>query len=49
MTAIKNLSALLVLSFLASGVLGWFLFQSRSDLRPPGRRSNTSKPSTPTT
>ena len=32
MTAIKNLSALLVLSFLASGVLGWFLFQSRSDL-----------------
>lgn len=32
MTAIKNLTALLVLSFLASGVLGWFLFQSRSDL-----------------
>lgn len=32
MTAIKNLSALLVLSFLASGVLGWFLFESRSDL-----------------
>lgn len=32
MTAIKNLSALLVLSFLASGVLGWFLFQSRSEL-----------------
>lgn len=32
MTAIKNLAALLVLSFLASGVLGWFLFQSRSDL-----------------
>jgi hypothetical protein len=33
MTAIKNLTALLVLSFLASGVLGWFLFQSRSDLQ----------------
>ena len=33
MTAIKNLSALLVLSFLASGVLGWFLFQSHSDLK----------------
>jgi len=33
MTAIKNLSALLVLSFLASGVLGWFLFQSNSDLK----------------
>lgn len=32
MTAIKNLTALLVLSFLASGVLGWFLFQSHSDL-----------------
>lgn len=32
MTAIKNLTALLVLSFLASGVLGWFLFQSRTDL-----------------
>ncbi len=32
MTALKNLSALLVLSFLASGVLGWFLFQSRSEL-----------------
>ncbi|MGV3663645.1 MAG: hypothetical protein ACO1TE_25975 [Prosthecobacter sp.] len=32
MTAIKNLSALLVLSFLASGVLGWFLFESRSEL-----------------
>lgn len=32
MTALKNLSALLVLSLLASGVLGWFLFQSRSDL-----------------
>ncbi|MFO1484220.1 MAG: hypothetical protein U1F71_12755 [Verrucomicrobiaceae bacterium] len=33
MNAIKNLTALLVLSFLASGVLGWFLFQSRSDLQ----------------
>ena len=33
MTAIKNLTALLVLSFLASGVLGWFLFQSRTDLQ----------------
>jgi len=33
MTALKNLSALLVLSFLASGVLGWFLFQSHSDLK----------------
>ncbi|MEZ5387487.1 MAG: hypothetical protein R3F13_18400 [Prosthecobacter sp.] len=33
MTAIKNLTALLVLSFLASGVLGWFLFQSHSDLK----------------
>lgn len=33
MTAMKNLTALLVLSFLASGVLGWFLFQSRSDLQ----------------
>lgn len=32
MTAIKNLTALLVLSFLASGVLGWFLFQARTDL-----------------
>ncbi len=32
MAAIKNLTALLVLSFLASGVLGWFLFQSHSDL-----------------
>jgi hypothetical protein len=32
MTALKNLTALLVLSFLASGVLGWFLFQSHSDL-----------------
>lgn len=32
MTAIKNLSALLVLSFLASGVLGWFLFESRAEL-----------------
>ena len=32
MTAFKNLTALLVLSFLASGVLGWFLFQSRTDL-----------------
>ena len=32
MTAIKNLTALLVLSFLASGVLGWFLFQSHADL-----------------
>ncbi len=32
MTALKNLIALLVLSFLASGVLGWFLFQSRADL-----------------
>lgn len=32
MTALKNLSALLVLSFLASSVLGWFLFESRSDL-----------------
>lgn len=32
MTALKNLSAMLVLSFLASGVLGWFLFQSHSDL-----------------
>lgn len=32
MTAIKNLTALLVLSFLASGVLGWFLFQSHTDL-----------------
>lgn len=32
MAAIKNLTALLVLSFLASGVLGWFLFQSRTDL-----------------
>ncbi len=32
MTAIKNLTALLVLSFLASGVLGWFLFQAHTDL-----------------
>ncbi|MBL9133333.1 MAG: hypothetical protein JNG86_19130 [Verrucomicrobiaceae bacterium] len=31
MTAIKNLAALLVLSVLASGVLGWFLFQARTD------------------
>ena len=31
MTAIKNLVALLVLCVLASGVLGWFLFQARSD------------------
>ncbi len=33
MNALKNLTALLVLSFLASGVLGWFLFQSRTDLQ----------------
>lgn len=32
MSAIKNLTALLVLSFLASGVVGWFLFQSHTDL-----------------
>ncbi|MDI1314277.1 hypothetical protein [Prosthecobacter sp.] len=32
MTAIKNFTALLVLSFLASGVLGWFLFESHTDL-----------------
>lgn len=32
MTTLKNLTALLVLSFLASGVLGWFLFQARSDV-----------------
>ncbi|WP_395740753.1 hypothetical protein [Prosthecobacter sp.] len=32
MTAIKNLTALLVLSFLASGVLGWFLFQANTDV-----------------
>ncbi len=32
MAAIKNLTALLVLSFLASGVMGWFLFQSNTDL-----------------
>ncbi|MFM7606004.1 MAG: hypothetical protein ACKO8Z_12525 [Prosthecobacter sp.] len=31
MTAIKNLVTLLVISLLASGVLGWFLFQTRSD------------------
>ena len=31
MTAIKNLVALLVLTVLTSGVLGWFLFQARSD------------------
>jgi hypothetical protein len=32
MNAFKNLTALLVLSFLASGVLGWFLFESRTHL-----------------
>ncbi len=32
MAAIKNLTALLVLSFLASGVVGWFLFQAHTDL-----------------
>jgi hypothetical protein len=32
MAAIKNLTALLVLTFLAAGVLGWFLFQSHTDL-----------------
>jgi len=32
MTAIKNLISLLVLSVLASGVLGWFLFQARTDM-----------------
>ena len=31
MTAIKNLVALLVLAVLTSGVLGWFLFEARSD------------------
>ncbi len=31
MTAIKNLVTLLVISLLGSGVLGWFLFQTRSD------------------
>lgn len=41
MTAIKNLSALLVFSFLASGVLGWFLFQSNSDLQVLQKRMDT--------
>jgi type II secretory pathway pseudopilin PulG len=31
MNAIKNLVTLLVISLLGSGVLGWFLFQTRSD------------------
>jgi hypothetical protein len=31
MTTIKNLGTLLVISLLGSGVLGWFLFQTRSD------------------
>ena len=31
MTAIKNLVTLLVIALLGSGVLGWFLFQTRSD------------------
>jgi type II secretory pathway pseudopilin PulG len=31
MNAIKNLVTLLVISLLVSGVLGWFLFQTRSD------------------
>ncbi|MBK8091714.1 MAG: hypothetical protein IPK32_06955 [Verrucomicrobiaceae bacterium] len=30
MTAIKNLVALLVISVLGAGVLGWFLFQTRT-------------------
>ena len=31
MTAIKNLVTLLVIALLGSGVLGWFLFQTRTD------------------
>lgn len=31
MTAIKNLATLLVLALLGSGVLGWFLFQTRTE------------------
>ncbi|WP_395753086.1 hypothetical protein [Prosthecobacter sp.] len=43
MTAIKNLTALLVLSFLASGVLGWFLFQANTDLALLRAEMETSK------